>query len=155
MTTIEEELVAILAEKQYTLATAESCTGGLLAGTLINVSGISSVFQQGYITYANEAKVQTLHVKQETLDQHGAVSAETAIQMAQGARGQAHTDVAISTTGIAGPNGGTASKPVGLVYIGCCVKDIIKTKELRLNGTRKEIREQAVHAAIAFAIELI
>lgn len=141
---IEETLGELLTRKKITIATAESCTGGLLAGRLINYPGISSIFKEGVITYSNEAKIKYLKVKGETLDVYGAVSRETAEEMAIGIAKAAGTDIGVSVTGIAGPGGGTMEKPVGLVYVGLCIKGKVKVKELHLNGDRQEIREATV-----------
>ena len=120
--TDNEELADVVAnmllDKNITISCAESCTGGLFAGTLINTDGISKVFDRGIVTYSNEAKIKELGVKAETLDTFGAVSPETAAEMAEGIRAKTGTDMAVSVTGIAGPGGGSADKPVGLVYIG-------------------------------------
>lgn len=142
--TLEEQIIKKLQEKRYTITTAESCTGGLLAGRLLNVSGASEVYMEGHITYANEAKEKILGVKHETLETYGAVSRETAEEMAVGAAKEANADVALSTTGIAGPGGGTAEKPVGLIYIGCFIKGEVQIRELRLHGTREENRQDTV-----------
>ncbi len=142
--TLEERIIKKLQEKRYTITTAESCTGGLLAGRLLNVSGASEVYMEGHITYANEAKEKILGVKHETLETYGAVSRETAEEMAVGAAKEANADVALSTTGIAGPGGGTAEKPVGLIYIGCFIKGKVQIRELRLHGTREENRQDTV-----------
>jgi len=115
---MEEIVVRQLAAARKTVATAESCTGGLIAHRLTNVSGSSAVFLAGYVTYSNAAKTRDLGVREETLQQFGAVSEPTAREMAEGARARAGTDYALSATGIAGPTGGTAEKPVGLVFIG-------------------------------------
>ena len=115
---IEEVVSKILVEKNLTIATAESCTGGLVSSTLINYPGISSVFMEGCVTYSNESKINRLGVSENTLIKYGAVSEETAREMAEGIAKNLNTNVAISTTGIAGPGGGTTDKPVGLVYIG-------------------------------------
>lgn len=141
---IEEIILKIIKDKHLTLSTAESCTGGLLAGTLVNCSGISSYFKEGVVTYSNEAKMKYLGVKKETLSQYGAVSHETAREMAEGVRKAAQVDIGLSTTGIAGPDGGTMEKPVGLVYIGIALPDETLTYELRLEGDRQEIRNKAV-----------
>ena len=117
--TLQENVVAKLREKGVKLATAESCTGGLLSERITAVSGASEVFDFGVCTYANEMKHKVLGVSNETLSVLGAVSAETAMQMAEGARNVSGADLAVSTTGIAGPTGGTPEKPVGLVYLGC------------------------------------
>lgn len=142
--TLEERIIKKLQEKRYTITTAESCTGGLLAGRLLNVSGASEVYMEGHITYANEAKEKILGVKHETLETYGAVSRETAEEMAVGAAKEANADVALSTTGIAGPGGGTAEKPVGLIYIGCFIKGKVQIRELLLHGTREENRQDTV-----------
>ncbi len=142
--TLEEQIVKKLQEKGYTITTAESCTGGLLAGRILNVSGASEVYMEGYITYANEAKERILGVKHETLETYGAVSKETAEEMAVGAARAAKADVALSTTGIAGPGGGTVEKPVGLIYISCFLNGEVQVRELRLHGTREENRQDTV-----------
>ena len=142
--TLEEQIVKKLQEKGYTITTAESCTGGLLAGRILNVSGASEVYMEGYITYANEAKERILGVKHETLETYGAVSKETAEEMAIGAPRAAKADVALSTTGIAGPGGGTVEKPVGLIYISCFLNGEVQVRELRLHGTREENRQDTV-----------
>ena len=142
--TLEEQIVKKLQEKGYTITTAESCTGGLLAGRILNVSGASEVYMEGYITYANEAKERILGVKHETLETYGAVSKETAEEMAIGAARAAKADVTLSTTGIAGPGGGTVEKPVGLIYISCFLNGEVQVRELRLHGTREENRQDTV-----------
>lgn len=143
-TTIENEVAKILIEKNLTISTAESCTGGLLAGKLINYPGISSVFLEGAITYSNEAKIKRLGVKKETLDKYGAVSKETAAEMAEGIAKQCGTDIGLSTTGIAGPSGATEEKPIGLIYLGLYIKGNVKTMKVNLNGNRQKIRDAAV-----------
>jgi nicotinamide-nucleotide amidase len=115
--TLEEVLVNLLAERNKTLALAESCTGGLLANRITNVPGASNVFVAGYVVYSNEAKIDALGVDPNLIQQHGAVSEPVAWAMADGARKRAHSDFAISTTGIAGPSGGSAEKPVGTVFV--------------------------------------
>ena len=122
---MEEELVEILTKKQYKITTAESCTGGLVAATIVNVSGASEVFQAGFVTYANEAKEKELGVKSETLQTYGAVSEKTAKEMAIGCAAHAKAQVGISTTGIAGPGGGTAEKPVGFLSILAVLSDLM------------------------------
>ncbi len=143
-TTIEDEVAKILIKNKLTISTAESCTGGLLAGRLINYPGISSVFLEGAVTYSNEAKIKRLGVKKETLDRYDAVSAETAAEMAEGIAKSAGTHIGLSTTGIAGPGGGTEERPVGLVYLGLYINGEVKTKELNLSGNRQKVREAAV-----------
>lgn len=140
---IEEVVAKLLIEKKLTISTAESCTGGMIAGTLINYPGISEVFLEGAVTYSNEAKHNRLGVKNETLDKYGAVSEETAREMAVGIAQTSNTDVSIVTTGIAGPGGGTLEKPVGLVYIGVYVKGEVKIQRCIFSGNRNKIRLQA------------
>jgi len=118
----DEDLVKVvsrkLMEQKLTIACAESCTGGMFAAALTDIAGISECFDRGIVTYSNEAKIQELGVNPETLKQYGAVSEQTALEMAEGVRRISGTDIGISVTGIAGPGGGTEEKPVGLVYIG-------------------------------------
>jgi nicotinamide-nucleotide amidase len=152
---LENLLVSALAKKKFTITTAESCTGGLIAGTLINVSGASDVLSEGYITYSNEAKERLVNVKRETLKTYGAVSEQTAREMAEGAALAAGADVALSATGIAGPGGGTKDKPVGLVYIGCCVKGKTNVLKCQFTGSRRENRMATVECALELALEEI
>ncbi|MFT8351496.1 competence/damage-inducible protein A [Clostridium saccharoperbutylacetonicum] len=140
---IEDVVAKLLIEKKLTISTAESCTGGMIAGTLINYPGISEVFLEGAVTYSNEAKHNRLGVKNETLEKYGAVSEETAREMAIGIANTAKTDVSIVTTGIAGPEGGTPEKPVGLVYIGIYFKGEVTVKKYVFNGSRSRVRLQA------------
>jgi len=134
----------MLVKKNLTISTAESCTGGLLAGTLINYPGISTVFMEGAVTYSNEAKMKRLGVKGETLKKYGAVSEETAREMAVGIARAAGTNVGISVTGIAGPGGGTEEKPVGLVYVGMYINGETKVRELYMSGDRQKVRNRTV-----------
>ncbi len=147
-TTIDAVVGEMLVNRNLTIATAESCTGGLLAGTLINYPGISSVFMEGAITYSNETKIKRLGVKEETLENYGAVSEETAREMASGIARAANTDIGISVTGVAGPDGGTEEKPVGLVYIGLYIKGEVKVKKLRMFGDRQKVRNRTVVSAL-------
>ena len=151
--TLEDTVVTMLKEKKYTVTTAESCSGGLLAGRILNVSGASDVYREGHITYSNEAKEKLLGVKHETLEMYGAVSEQTAAEMARGAAEAADADAALSVTGIAGPGGGTKDKPVGLVYIGCYVRGKVKVKECRFAGNRDKNRESAVVQALTLLRE--
>ena len=139
----------LLQANELTVACAESCTGGLLAARLVNVPGISDVFKTSVVTYSNKAKKRLLGVKKSTLQKHGAVSQETAEEMAKGAAAQLKADVAVAVTGIAGPDGGTEEKPVGLVYIGCHVKGKTTVKKYQFSGNRNRVREAAVSAALA------
>lgn len=149
--TLEKALAELLLEKGMTIAFAESCTGGMIAGRLVNVPGVSKAFGTGYVTYANKAKRKLLGVKKSTLKQFGAVSVQTATEMAQGALLASGADIAVSVTGIAGPDGGTDKKPVGLVYIGCCVQGRTFVQEYHFLGNREKIRESTVAAALTFA----
>ena len=145
---LEEVVVDLLAERKLHVTTAESCTGGLIAGTLVNVAGASDVLNEGYVTYSNEAKERLIHVSHEILETYGAVSEQTAHEMAEGAAKAANADAALSATGIAGPGGGTEEKPVGLVYIGCYLNGKTTVKECRWNGSRMENRLDTVKAAL-------
>lgn len=141
-----DSLVVSLREKQQTLATAESCTGGLLGAQITAVSGASSVYKGGVVSYCDEIKHRLLNVPQTLLDEFGAVSEQVAAKMAEGAKNALQTDFALSVTGLAGPNSDTSGKPVGLVYIGCAGKQTV-VKEFHFTGTRDSIREQAAKAA--------
>ena len=152
---LEEKVVGLLAEKHLTVTTAESCTGGLIAGTLVNVAGASDVLNEGYVTYSNEAKERLVGVRHETLERYGAVSEQTAREMAEGAARAAGADAALSSTGVAGPGGGTMEKPVGLVYVGCYVNGKTAVKECRFHGSRMENRLHTVEAALELLIEML
>ena len=138
-----EQIILKLIEKNITLSTAESCTGGSLGKIITSVPGASSIYGYGFITYANEAKERLIGVSSETLEKYGAVSKQTACEMAQGAKEVSGSDIAVSVTGIAGPGGGTAEKPVGLVYIAIAHNNGVEFKKLNLKGTRDEIRAQS------------
>ena len=138
-------------EKPLTISTAESCTGGMIASKLIEVPGISTNFIEGIVSYSNEAKIKRLKVKKETLEKYGAVSEEVAREMLAGLK----TDVGISTTGIAGPGGGTKDKPVGLVYIGIKVKDEVKIFKRELKGDRNKIRQRAMMHALYNLLKIL
>lgn len=153
--TIEEQIVRKLSERGMTVTTAESCTGGLLAGRLLSVAGASDVYREGHITYANEAKERILGVRHETLEAFGAVSSQTAEEMARGAAKIAGADAALSTTGIAGPGGGTPEKPVGLIYTTCYIDGMVRVKELHLSGTREENRNETVEQALQLFNEML
>ncbi len=144
----QEAAVRELLARGLTVATAESCTGGLVSARIVDVPGASRVFLEGLVTYSNEAKIRRLGVSKETLARFGAVSDEMAREMAEGLLRSSGADVAISTTGIAGPDGGTAEKPVGLIFIGCATRSCTAVRELRLSGDRAEIRDQAARHAL-------
>jgi nicotinamide-nucleotide amidase len=144
-----------LKKHHYTVATAESCTGGLLAHLLTNISGSSEYFDRGVITYSNTAKKDLLNVPQTILDTYGAVSEQTASAMAQGIRTNAGVDIGLSTTGVAGPTGGTKEKPVGLVYIGIATKKNIVVKRFLFTGNRLANKESTCSAALTLIIETL
>lgn len=151
--TLEMALTKLLIKKKYTMTTAESCTGGMIAARMVNAPGVSAVLKSGFITYANEAKEELLGVSHDTLEKFGAVSRETAEEMAEGAAEAAHTDTAVAVTGIAGPDGGTKEKPVGLVYIGVNVRGNVEVREYHFSGSRQKIRESVTAAALTFLRE--
>lgn len=153
--TLEETVVRLLKEKQLTLTTCESCTGGLLAARITDVAGASDVFKQGLITYSNRSKRKLLDVKKNTLKDYGAVSDKTAKEMAKNGAFITGSDVCVSVTGIAGPGGGTPEKPVGLVFIACCYNGKITVNELHLKGNRAKIRENTVVRALTLLRESI
>ena len=153
--TLEKAVVDLLVANKLTACTVESCTGGMLSARLINVPGVSEVFKSGYVTYSNKSKRRLLGIKKNILVKHGAVSEQIAREMAKTAAALARADVSVSTTGIAGPDGGTPEKPVGLVYIGCNVCGRITVKECHVHGSRERIRESTVAAALALLRECI
>lgn len=148
-TTLEKAVIDLLQANDLTVTCAESCTGGLLSARLINVPGASEVYKSGVITYSNKAKRRFLNVKKSTLQKCGAVSEQTAEEMAKGAALLLKADAAVAVTGLAGPDGGTEDKPVGLVYIACSVKGKVTVKRYHFSGSRSKVRESAVSAALA------
>lgn len=153
--TLEEAVIKLLIKNELTLTTAESCTGGMLASRLVNVPGVSDVFRQGFITYSNKSKRKILSVQKSTLKKYGAVSEKTAKEMAKGGVFATDSDICVSITGIAGPEGGTEEKPVGLVYIACYINDKVTVKEFYFKGNRAKIREQSVVRALTLLRECI
>ena len=153
--TLAEAIVKILKENKMTVTTVESCTGGLMSATLVDVSGASEVFHQGVVTYANEAKISLVGVKESTLAAFGAVSEETAREMAEGGAKTAKADACLSVTGIAGPGGGTKEKPVGLVYIGCYLNGTTTVEKNIFSGSRREVRQQSVEAALKLLLKCL
>lgn len=145
--TLEIAVVRLLSKYELTVTTAESCTGGLLAGRIVNVPGASEVFREGFITYSNKAKRKILDVSKSTLKKYGAVSEQTAKEMATGGVFATDADVCVAVTGIAGPSA-EGEKPVGLVYIACYMKDKVKVEEYHFKGNREKIREQSVVKAL-------
>lgn len=155
--TLEEALGKYLIENKLTIATAESCTGGLLSSKLTDVSGSSEYVKLNFVTYANEAKHKILGVSWDILNNFGAVSEECAEAMANGLYEATDCDIALCTTGIAGPTGGTKEKPVGLVYISMRYKGIVTVKEVKLSPTlpRIEMKEQFANQALKLAIDIL
>jgi len=151
----EEELVALLIEKKLKISTAESCTGGLVAGKIINAAGASAVYSEGFITYADEAKIKYLGVKKSTLETYGAVSRQTVYEMAQGCAEQSSADVTVVTSGVAGPAGGTKETPVGLVWFACFYNGEVIVKKEIFPGSRMEIRTAAADYAVKLVLNVI
>ena len=156
VTVLARELGRSCARRGVMIATAESCTGGGVAEAITRISGSSAWFDRAFVTYTNTAKVEMLGVSSLTLDRHGAVSEETAREMAQGALAFSHADVSVAITGIAGPRGGTAEKPVGLVYIawGARAGDI-QLRRFHFSGPRETVREQSIAFALQGLTDLI
>lgn len=153
--TLEEAVVELLKVQGLTLSLAESCTGGLLSAKIVNVPGASDVYKEGFVTYTERAKRKRLLVKKSTLKSETAVSAKTAKEMAKGGCFAAGSDVCVSITGYAGPQGGTKEHPVGTVFIGCCMKGDVVVKEFHFNGNRSKIREQAAVYALTLLRDCI
>lgn len=146
--TLEEAVVKLLMEKELDITTIESCTGGKIASKIVNVSGSSRVFEKGYVTYSDNAKVEMVDVDRNIIDTYGVVSAETAVEMAVSGAKKAGTKVAVSVTGVAGPDGGTEETPVGTVYIGCVVNNETFVEKYHFNGNREYVRESAAIRAL-------
>ncbi|MCM1992288.1 competence/damage-inducible protein A [Oceanirhabdus seepicola] len=140
--TLEGVICKLLEEKGLKIAVAESCTGGMISAKLVNHPGASAVFMEGAVTYSNEAKMNRLNVRKESLDKYGAVSSQVAEEMAKGIAETAKCDIGLSTTGVAGPGGGTPEKPVGLVYLGFYYRGNVFSQEIRLNGDRLKVRDR-------------
>lgn len=154
--TLAKRVVDTLVAQGMTIATAESCTGGLIAGALTSVSGSSDAVYGGFITYANEAKMVMLGVPEEVLATHGAVSEQTVRAMAEGALRTSKTNISIAVTGIAGPNGGSAQKPVGLVYLGCATPHETYHQEERFGDLGRDgIRAATVIAALKMVLDVV
>lgn len=150
-----DKLFDFLKLNNLTISTAESCTGGLIASAITDVSGASSFFGTGVVTYSNDAKMKLIGVKKETLDAYGAVSEQTAFEMAEGVLKLADADVSVAVTGIAGPTGGTSEKPVGLVYIGVSGKYGTFTYKNNFFGNRDEVRKQTVERAFEIVYDYL
>lgn len=145
---LEKSVVDLLIGNNMNVSTVESCTGGMLAARLINVPGVSDTFKSGFVTYSNKAKRKSVGVRKGTLEKYGAVSKQTASEMVKGAYALNKADVVVATTGIAGPDGGTEQKPVGLVYIACLIGGKVTVEECHFTGNRMKIRENTVTAAL-------
>ena len=150
-----DQLATALLARRQTLATAESCTGGLVGAALTGLPGSSAWYLGGVVAYANELKIRLLGVPAEILAAHGAVSLETARAMAAGARAATGADFAVAITGIAGPSGGTPEKPVGLVYVGVAAPHGTATFKHHFSGSRAEIRQAATEAALRHLLEAV
>ena len=152
---IEARLGQRLAEKKFTVAAAESCTGGLVTSRLTDVAGSSAYVMGSIVSYSNDVKEKLVGVQHATLVAHGAVSKETAQEMAEGVRLAIGTDVGLATTGIAGPGGGTAEKPVGLVYTAVTTPEGTQVRENHFQGTRTEVKRQASETVLTMALEAL
>lgn len=149
------ELAALCVEKNIQISVAESCTGGMLAAALTSVAGSSAWFERGFVTYANAAKVEMLGVAPQTLAEHGAVSEQTVLEMAAGSLENSHAQFSVAITGIAGPDGGSADKPVGTVWIGFAKAGLVSCVCEVFSGNREEVRVQASRCALRGLIEFI
>lgn len=150
---LEDRVMELIISKGMTISTAESCTGGMVSARLINYAGASSAFINGMVTYTNESKHRLLSVSEDTLHTYGAVSSQTAEEMCLGIAKVNGTNIGLSTTGVAGPGGGTKDKPVGLVYIGVNINGNVVTKKLQLEGDRQQVRSKSTEAVIALLEE--
>ena len=158
MQDLVDEVSRRLENLSLTLVTAESCTGGMIAAAMTARPGASQVFDRGFISYTDQSKAELLGVPDDVIEKHGAVSAKTAIAMARGALRHSHADIALSVTGIAGPDGGTKEKPVGLVYIGYAFRQedhLVHSAEHRFTGNRSEIRQKTVDAALNHILKFL
>jgi PncC family amidohydrolase len=153
LVSLAERLQRLCLERHETVATAESCTGGLIAAAITAVPGSSAYFLGGVVTYADSAKVELLGIPEATIGAHGAVSAQVALAMTIGARERLGASLAVSVTGVAGPDGGSPAKPVGLVYVGLASADGADVRRLMLSGDRTAIREAAAGAALEWLVE--
>lgn len=156
-TKTEQAVARILLKNSMTISTAESCTGGLISSRLTDIAGSSAYIKENYVTYANEAKIKLLNVSEKTLEQNGAVSEQCAIEMAEGLFEKTKCDIAIITTGIAGPDGGSAEKPVGTLYVGIKNKYQTKVKKFNLSPKikRKTMKYAFSQCALEFLIEFL
>jgi nicotinamide-nucleotide amidase len=147
--TLAARLGRVLSDRRWTAATAESCTGGMIASAITDVAGSSAWFDRGFVTYSNAAKIEMLGVRVGTLEAHGAVSEATAREMAAGALARSGADIAVAVTGVAGPSGGSAEKPVGLVcFAWACRGGAVEARAMHFAGDRAAVRAAAVAAAL-------
>ena len=154
--TIEEQVVNKLIDRGFRISFAESCTGGLCCGTLVNVSNASKVLDMSFVTYANEAKVELINVNPETIESYGVVSEQVAGEMCKGVAEKAHSEVGVGITGVAGPTGGTAKKPVGMVCFGFYVLGNMTTRTMQFgNIGRNEVRAKSVDFVFNTLAELL
>ena len=154
--TIEEQVVNKLIDRGFRISFAESCTGGLCCGTLVNVSNASKVLDMSFVTYANEAKVELINVSHETIENYGVVSEQVAGEMCKGVAEKAHSEVGVGVTGVAGPTGGTAKKPVGMVCFGFYVLGNVTTRTMQFgNIGRNEVRAKSVDFVFNTLAELL
>jgi len=153
---LEQIVFEILKEKGYKVATAESCTGGLLASTLINVNGASEIIDMSFVTYSNEAKQELVYVKKETIEKYNVVSEQVAKEMALGAAKHARAQIGLSTTGLAGPGGGTKERPVGTVCFGISINgDVYTFTHIFKNISRQYIRKASVKFILKKFVEIL
>ena len=155
MNDIETKLLELFSGRNLTLATAESCTGGLIANRITNISGSSKYFERGVITYSNQSKIELLNIPFQVIEEYGAVSQETAVAMAEGVRNLAKTDLGLAVTGIAGPTGGSPDKPIGLVHIALVSSKGIEHKKYKFCGSRLEIKKQTADEALKLLLNYI
>ncbi len=155
MKNIQETVVELLIQNKMKLATAESCTGGLIAQKITSVAGASECFDCGVVTYSNGQKQKLLGVSTQTLEKFGAVSEQTALEMCKGVKTLANADFGISVTGIAGPGGGTSEKPVGTVWIGICGENLHKAQKFLFEGDRQQVRESTSEIALKMVEDAI
>lgn len=155
MKSLEEMIGDLLRIQKLTLATAESCTGGLIGHRLTNIAGSSDYYLGGVVSYSNQTKMQVLHVLEKTLITYGAVSEQVASEMARGAQDIFQADLAVSVTGIAGPGGGTDEKPVGLTYVALATPELLLVKRFVWSGNRIQNKESSADAALSMIIEYL
>jgi PncC family amidohydrolase len=155
LSSIEIELGKMLSMRGLTISVAESFTGGLIGHTITNAPGSSRYFQGGVIAYANEVKMEILGVSEQTLINYGAVSEQTVLEMARGVRSALNTDIGISSSGIAGPGGGSVEKPVGLAWLGLSASELEQAEQFMFSGDRYQIKKQATQTAIQLLIEFL